>query len=150
VSKAGDIFIVDNSDSDWRVRSYLLEWCDLSRAMDIATGYFEIGALLALDDKWQAVEKIRILMGDEVSMRTKRAFADGLKRINGRLDVGSENEKWLFGNSRGRLSGTALAAYAETKSNSRTSFTSYLSKHSALRRLIHSGRCGFCHCHSGC
>ncbi len=93
VNQAGDLFIVDNSDSEWRVRSYLLEWCDLSRAIDIATGYFEIGALLALDDKWQAVEKIRILMGDEVSMRTKRAFADGLKRINGRLDGSLESEK---------------------------------------------------------
>lgn len=61
--------------------------------MDIATGYFEIGALLALEDKWQAVEKIRILMGDEVSMRTKRAFSDGLKRIHGRLDKSLEDEK---------------------------------------------------------
>ncbi len=94
MSKAGDLFIVDNSDSEWRVRSYLLEWCELSRAMDIATGYFEIGALLALEDKWQAVEKIRILMGDEVSMRTKRAFADGLKRISSRLDDSVESEKF--------------------------------------------------------
>lgn len=93
VNQAGDLFIVDNSDSEWRVRSYLLEWCELSKAMDIATGYFEIGALLALDDKWQSVEKIRILMGDEVSMRTKRAFDNGLKRINERLENSLESEK---------------------------------------------------------
>jgi superfamily II DNA or RNA helicase len=61
--------------------------------MDIATGYFEIGALLALENKWQAVEKIRILMGDEVSLRTKRAFTEGLKRIHGRLDGSLEAEK---------------------------------------------------------
>ncbi len=91
-SSAG-IFIVDNSDSDWKVRSYLREWCELSKAIDIATGYFEIGSLLALDEKWQAVDHFRILMGDEVSMRTKRAFADGLKKIAQRLDGSLEAEK---------------------------------------------------------
>ena len=91
-SSAG-LFIVDNSDSDWKVRSYLTEWCGLSKAIDIATGYFEIGSLLALDEKWQAVDHVRILMGDEVSMRTKRAFAEGLKKIAQRLDRSLEAEK---------------------------------------------------------
>ena len=91
-SSAG-LFIVDNSDSDWKVRSYLREWCELSKAIDIATGYFEIGSLLALDEKWQAVDHFRILMGDEVSMRTKRAFAEGLKKIAQRLDGSLEAEK---------------------------------------------------------
>ncbi|MDP2785524.1 MAG: hypothetical protein Q8O38_13165 [Sulfurimicrobium sp.] len=53
---ASDLFIVDNSDADWKVRSYLKDWCELSSAMDIATGYFEIGALLTLEEKWQAVD----------------------------------------------------------------------------------------------
>lgn len=87
------LFIVDNSDSDWKVRSYLTEWCELSKAIDIATGYFEIGSLLALEGKWQAVDHFRILMGDEVSMRTKRAFAEGLKKIAQRLDASLEAEK---------------------------------------------------------
>ena len=43
-----ELFIVDNSDSDWKVRDYLIEWSDLAKAIDIATCYFEIGALLAL------------------------------------------------------------------------------------------------------
>lgn len=43
-----DLFIVDNSDSDWKVRNYLTEWCELSKSIDIATGYFKIGALLGL------------------------------------------------------------------------------------------------------
>ena len=90
---ASDLFIVDNGDADWKVRSYLKDWCELSRAIDIATGYFEIGALLTLDEKWQAVEHIRILMGDEVSLRTKRAFAQSLQKINARLDASLENEK---------------------------------------------------------
>lgn len=90
---ASDLFIVDNSDSDWKVRSYLKDWCELSSAIDIATGYFEIGALLTLEEKWQAVDHIRILMGDEVSLRTKRAFAQSLKKINERLNSSVENEK---------------------------------------------------------
>ena len=91
-SSAG-LFIVEDSDSDWKVRSYLREWCGLSSAIDIATGYFGIGSLLALDGKWEAVDHFRILMGDEVSMRTKRAFAEGLKKIAQRLDGSLEAEK---------------------------------------------------------
>lgn len=88
-----ELFIVDNSDSDWKVRSYLSEWCQLSKSMDIATGYFEIGALLCLKEAWQSVDHIRILMGDEVSYRTKRIFTEGLKKINDRLDKSVETEK---------------------------------------------------------
>ena len=47
--QGGDVFIVDNSDEDWKVRRYLHDWADLAHAIDIATGYFEIGGLLALD-----------------------------------------------------------------------------------------------------
>ena len=71
---ASELFIVDNSNSEWKVSSYLSEWCELSKAIDVATGYFEIAALLRLQDKWQKVDQFRILMGDEVSFRTKRAI----------------------------------------------------------------------------
>lgn len=93
-SKSGsELFIVDNSDSDWKVQKYLHDWCPLSKQIDIATGYFEIGSLLALDGEWQKAEKIRILMGDEVSKRTKTAFSDGLADISRRLDNSIEGEK---------------------------------------------------------
>jgi len=72
--QGGDLFIVDNSDQDWKVRRYLSDWADLANSFDIATGYFEVGALLALDGQWQKLDKIRILMGDEVSKRTKEAL----------------------------------------------------------------------------
>jgi hypothetical protein len=49
--RGGDIFIVDNSDADWKVRAYLSDWCELSQSIDIATGYFEIGSLLSLEEK---------------------------------------------------------------------------------------------------
>ena len=39
----GDLLIVDNADEDWKVSRYLHDWCEISRALDIATCYFEIG-----------------------------------------------------------------------------------------------------------
>jgi len=48
-----DLFIVDNSDTDWKVKQYLSEWTEIANQFDIAIGYFEIGALLALDGQWQ-------------------------------------------------------------------------------------------------
>ncbi len=89
----GELFIVDNSSDDWKVQDYLYQWCDIARAFDIATGYFEIGALLALDGKWQQLEKIRLLMGDEVSKRTKKAFEQGLTQITTLLNDSLENTK---------------------------------------------------------
>src|ERR1700732_4490667 len=90
-SKAGsELFIVDNTDEDWKVLRYLHDWCQLSKAIDIATGYFEIGSLLGLKDEWQKVDQIRILMGDEVSRRTKAAFAEGLTRLRDCLDASLE------------------------------------------------------------
>lgn len=52
--QGGDLFIVDNSDAEWKVKDYLREWTDIARSFDIATGYFEIGALLALEGEWQS------------------------------------------------------------------------------------------------
>ncbi len=89
----GDIFIVDNADDHWKVQRYLRDWCDISHAFDIATGYFEIGALLALNGQWQQLDSLRILMGDEVSKRTRKAFETGLAQITARLDDSIEAAK---------------------------------------------------------
>jgi superfamily II DNA or RNA helicase len=66
-----DLYIVDNETPGRSVKKYLNEWCAISRQMDIATGYFEIGGLLELDGEWQKLEKIRIILGSEVTKRTK-------------------------------------------------------------------------------
>jgi len=81
-----ELFIVDNSDTEWKVLRYLHDWCQIAKGIDVATGYFEIGSLLALKDEWQKVDQIRILMGDECSMRTKAAFEEGLNSIEHALD----------------------------------------------------------------
>ena len=92
--KAGsELFIVDNSSDEWKALKYLYDWCQISKSIDIATGYFEIGALLAIGGEWQKVDHIRILMGDEVSKRTKRAFDAKLRDITFRLNKSIEQEK---------------------------------------------------------
>ena len=94
VKSGGELFIVDNSDENWKGIKYLQDWTEIASAFDIATGYFEIGSLLALDGQWQKLDKIRILMGNEVSARTRQAILDGLKQdITARLDASIESEK---------------------------------------------------------
>jgi superfamily II DNA or RNA helicase len=73
-----DQFIVDNTAEDWKALHYVREWCDISDAIDIATGHFEIGAFLALDGAWQKVDKIRLLIGGETSRTTADAIAAAL------------------------------------------------------------------------
>ena len=91
-----ELLIVDNSDKDWKVADYLRDWCELAEATDIATAYFEIGALLKLDGEWQKVDRLRVLMGDEVSKRTRDAFVQGLRRIEARLDESLEADAILI------------------------------------------------------
>src|ERR1035438_1783317 len=90
----GELFIVDNSDKDWKVRRYLHEWAEISNSFDIATGCFEIGSLLALDGQWQKLDKIRILMGSETTYRTRVALLEALKTaVKKDLDFSVEKEK---------------------------------------------------------
>jgi len=85
-----DLFIIDNTDSEWDVLRYLSGWCKLSKGLDVASAYFEIGSLLALDGQWQQVDSIRILMGDEVTKQTKAAIT---KALTERLDLSLEDQK---------------------------------------------------------
>ncbi|MBA2585991.1 MAG: DEAD/DEAH box helicase family protein [Chthoniobacterales bacterium] len=90
----GELFIVDNSDELWKGLKYLHDWTEIASAFDIATGFFEIGALLALEPAWQKLDKIRILLGDEMTARTRQALLEGLReRAKTILDTRIENEK---------------------------------------------------------
>ena len=93
-SKGRELFIVDNSVSGWTGLRYLEEWSSIAKAFDIATGYFEIGALLTLDGKWQGLGKIRILMGAETTHRTRKAILEAVRaHALGRLDESIEEDK---------------------------------------------------------
>ena len=93
-SKGRELFIVDNSVKGWTGLRYLEEWTGIAKAFDIATGFFEIGALLALDSKWQALEKIRILMGSETTHRSRRILLETIRsRAAEELDRSIEDQK---------------------------------------------------------
>ena len=101
-SKGRELFIVDNSVSGWTGLRYLEEWSSIAKAFDIATGYFEIGALLTLDGKWQDLGKIRILMGAETTHRTRKAIleavrAQALDRLNESIEEDKEPNPFLHG-----------------------------------------------------
>jgi len=85
-----DLFIIDNTDSEWDVLRYLAGWCRLSKGLDVASAYFDIGSLLALDGQWQKVDNIRVLMGDEITKKTKMVLTQAL---TGRLDASIEKQK---------------------------------------------------------
>lgn len=80
VANQSDLFIVDNSDEHWKALEYVRQWCEISSAIDIATGHFELGAFLALDAEWQKVDKIRLLIGGETSPQTAAVIAAALDR----------------------------------------------------------------------
>jgi superfamily II DNA or RNA helicase len=93
-TKGRELFIVDNSISGWTGLRYLDEWTSIAKAFDIATGYFEIGSLLALDGKWQKLKKIRILMGSEMTHRTRRVLLEAVRANAAKqLDDSIEHEK---------------------------------------------------------
>lgn len=88
------LFIVDNSADGREGLAYLRDWCQVASSFDIATGFFEIGALLSLDGEWQRLDKIRILMGDEVGGRAKRAMLAAVRdRVARALDGSLGDDK---------------------------------------------------------
>ena len=93
-SKGRELFIVDNSVSGWTGLRYLEEWSSIAKAFDIATGYFEISALVTLDGRWQGLDKIRILMGAETTHRTRKAILEAVRaQALTRLDESIEEDK---------------------------------------------------------
>lgn len=88
------LFIVDNAPGGRSGLEYLREWCELASTFDVATGFFDIGALLALDGDWQKLEGMRVLMGDEVSRSTRKALLEAVrKRAEKSLDDSIEEAK---------------------------------------------------------
>lgn len=96
-----DLYIVDNSTEQQSVKEYLIDWCKVSKQMDIATGYLEIGGILTLDTHWQKLDKIRIILGNEVTKRTKdvidKVIEAILSRFNNSIDDEHERNEFLVG-----------------------------------------------------
>jgi hypothetical protein len=81
------LFIVDNSVDGWTGLRYLQEWTEIAKSFDIATGYFDIGALLALDGHWQKLDKIRVLLGAQVMAATRKVMLEAVTRREGPKSV---------------------------------------------------------------
>jgi len=96
-----NLYIVDNANEEQSVKKYLKEWCPISKQMDIATGYLEIGGLLTLDGEWQKLDKIRIILGNQVTKRTKdiidQAVKALLEKLNDSINVEHEKNEFLLG-----------------------------------------------------
>ena len=96
------LFIVDNAKNSQNGLDYLREWCQIASSFDVATGYFDISALTALDGDWQKLEGLRILMGDEVTPRTGNVLRDAVRQritaaLDADLDVIREPNPFLIG-----------------------------------------------------
>ena len=95
------LYIIDNGTSNQSVHCYLSEWCSVSKQIDIATGYWEIGGLLAIEPDWQQVDKIRILLGNEVTKRTRDVIEETvrfmLSKIKDSVDQEQEKNEFLIG-----------------------------------------------------
>jgi superfamily II DNA or RNA helicase len=64
----------------------------------VATGYFEIGSLLALDSFWNTLESVRILMGDETTKRTRSELVESLRQQSeGSIEREKERDDSLKG-----------------------------------------------------
>ena len=73
------------STTEQTVKQYLTDWCQVSKQMDIATGYLEIGGLLDLDSEWQKLDKIRIILGNEMTRRTRSVIDEVVQSMLKRL-----------------------------------------------------------------
>ena len=141
-----------------KVRRYLSDWADLAKSFDIATGYFEIGALLISTASGRSWTRFRILMGDEVSQRTKKAllFGIGANQAKARFEHRErEKERYHFSHRspwhRGRASDGQITCRVYTKRYSSTPSPcpreaggcrlSRLSSDSGTTRSSHFTRC---------
>ena len=89
--------IIDNRGNN-RVLSALQRLLPNLQRIDVATGVFEIGSFLLLEGFWQDLDRIRILMGDETTKRTKREIVQALLQAsNDSIEREKEREDALMG-----------------------------------------------------
>lgn len=82
--------LIDNEAR--RLRDVLAERLD-GVDVSIASGFLELGALLALDGDWQRANGIRLLFGGETSFKSKRAFEQGISQLRHALNESAEAAK---------------------------------------------------------
>jgi superfamily II DNA or RNA helicase len=89
--------IIDNREEN-TVLNALKRLLPEVNSLDIATGYFEVGSLLALDGLWQRLKQLRLLMGDETTRRTKQVLLSALlSEVNRSIEEAKERDDSLKG-----------------------------------------------------
>jgi len=89
--------IIDNRSNN-SVLNALKRLLPNLQKIDITTGVFEIGSFLLLEGLWQDLDRIRILMGDETTRRTKREIMQALLQIsNDSIEREKERDDALTG-----------------------------------------------------
>jgi len=89
--------ILDNRGDNTVLAAFrrLLPQC---RTWDVATGYFEVGSLLDLDGRWQGLENMRVLLGDEMTRRTRDELVRSLRQQSeDSIEAAKENDDSLTG-----------------------------------------------------
>ena len=90
--------ILDNRSENTTVLAAFRRLLPQSRTWDVATGYFEVGSLLALDGQWQALEGMRVLLGDEMTRRTRDELIRSLRQQSeDSIEESKENDDTLTG-----------------------------------------------------
>ncbi len=89
--------IIDNA-GDRTVLQALAQILPETSELDVATGYFEVSSLLALGEAWHHMDKIRIVMGDETSRRTRQVLLEALTKLTDEsLESHKERDDTLTG-----------------------------------------------------
>jgi len=89
--------IIDNRNDNTVLAALKKLFANLQN-IDIATGFFEIGSFLLLEQLWQDLKRIRIMMGDETTKRTKKAILESvLEQSNQSIEKRKEEDDALTG-----------------------------------------------------
>ncbi len=89
--------IIDNRESNTVLEALKALLPGLEK-MDVATGIFEVGSFLMLEELWQKLDKIRVLMGDETTRSTKKTIIEAAQKdSNESIEKQKESDDALTG-----------------------------------------------------
>jgi len=98
MSETDKIKIVVDNREDNTLLALLKSLLPQATSLSVATGYFEIGSLFVLQDSWQHLKNLRIILGDETSKRTRRELIESIKRqCNESIEAEKEQDNALKG-----------------------------------------------------
>lgn len=96
-SSGSELFIIDNSDQEWKVLRYLHDWCQISDKIDVDQsfgGAAEKGANCIICISWSEVAMLPLCFkGSRASRPSYSMAARDIRRNSGRAELHSPDEK---------------------------------------------------------